>query len=40
MNVLKEDAISLLDDVRKNEVKVLKRYVEVNMIDVNKATND
>ena len=40
MKVLKEDAIVLLDDSRKDEVKGLKRHVEVNRIDVNEATND
>ena len=40
MKVLKEDVIALLDDARKDEVKGLKRYVEVHSIDVNKATND
>ena len=40
MKVLKEDAIALLDDARKDEVKGLKRNVEVYRIDVNEATND
>ena len=40
MKVLKEDAIALLDDSRKAEVKGLKTYVEVHRIDVNGATND
>ena len=38
--VLKEDAIALLEDARKDEVKGLKRYVEVHRIEVNEATND
>ena len=40
MKVLKEDAIALLDNARKDEVKGLKRHVEVNSMDVNEATND
>ena len=40
MKVLKEDAIVLLDDARKDEVKVLKTHVEVNRVEVNEATND
>ena len=39
MKVLKEDAIALLDDARKDEVKGLKIHVEVHSIDVNEATN-
>ena len=40
MKVLKEDAIALFDNARKDEVKGLKRHVEVNRIEVNEATND
>ena len=40
MKVLKEDAIELLDNARKDEVKGLKRHVEVHRIEVNEATND
>ena len=34
MKMLKKDAISFLDDARKDEVKGLKRHMEVNRIDV------
>ena len=40
MKVLKEDAMALLDDAGKDEVKGLKRYSEVNSMDLNEATND
>ena len=40
MKVLKEDAITLLDNDREDEVKELKRHVEVNRIGANKGTND
>ena len=38
--LLKEDAMALLDNSKKDEVKGLKTHVEVNSIDVNEATND
>ena len=38
MKLLKDDAIPLLDDARKDEVKGLERHAEVNSIDVNEAT--
>ena len=37
---MKEDAKALLDDPRKDEIKGLKRHMEVNSLDVNEATND
>ena len=37
---LTEDSIALLDDDRKDEVKGLKTYAEINSVDVNEATND
>ena len=40
MKVMKEDAIALLDDARKDEEKGLKRHVEVSRTDVKEATND
>ena len=40
MKVLREDAIELLDNARKDEVKGLKRNVEVHKMQVDEATND
>ena len=34
MKMSKEDAMSFLEDARKDEVKGLKRHVEVNRIEV------
>ena len=39
MELLKEDAISVLDDARRGEVHGLKRHVEVIRIDVDEAAN-
>ena len=40
MKVLKQGAISLLEDARKDEVKGLKRHVEVSRIEASEATSD
>ena len=40
MELLKEDAIAVVDDARKGEVNGLKRHVVVIRIDLDEAAND
>ena len=40
MKVLKDDVLSIMEEKSKEEVKGLKRYVEVHTIDVNNASVD